>query len=539
VAEARKVSAQALRAMLLDEQELALLDVREERIFSESHLLFARSVPLSRLELRMARLVPRKATRIVLVDDADGLAERAAPLLAKAGYSNVGILDGGNAGWAGAGLELFSGVNVPSKAFGEFVEHESGTPSISAQELHDLMQSGTDMVVLDSRPYDEYSRVSIPTSVDVPGAELVLRVHDIAPRPETLVVVNCAGRTRSIIGAQSLINAGVPNKVVALRNGTMGWSLAGFTPDSGKDNRAPDVSHGGLAWAKSAAEGVAAKLDIRSIDAATLARFRADASRTLYLFDVRDPAEYAAGHVAGALSAPGGQLVQATDQYAGTLHARIVLVDDKQARAAMTASWLRQMGWRDVHVLIATGEERGYPASPILGAMPKESAVGAAALSDLLMRTDVTVIDLSLSRRYQETHIRGAWFAIRSRLRRAFDAIKPSGTVVLTSEDGVLAGLATAEARALTNSPVRWLDGGNAAWHAAGFPLTRDDVRMADEPVDAWLKPYERPDGVPQAMAEYLAWETDLLPRIARDGTARFGRFPVGWFELAGAAGQD
>src|ERR1700738_4458096 len=195
------LDARALRAMLVDGAELALLDVREERIFSESHLLFARSVPLSRLELRMARL----ATRIVLVDAADGLAERAADVLAEAGYTDLYILAGGIAAWEAAGYELFSGVNVPSKAFGEFVEHESHTPSISAQELHDLMQSGTDMVVLDSRPYDEYSKVSIPTSVDVPGAELVLRVHDIAPKPDTLVVVNCAGRTRSIIGAQSLI----------------------------------------------------------------------------------------------------------------------------------------------------------------------------------------------------------------------------------------------------------------------------------------------------------------------------------------------
>jgi rhodanese-related sulfurtransferase len=268
---AMKLGAQALRAMLLDGGELALIDVREERIFSESHLLFARSVPLSRIELRMVRLVPRRATRIVLVDDADGLSERAAKVLTAAGYSNVSILDGGNAAWEAAGFELFSGVNVPSKAFGELVEHENGTPSISAEELDALMRSGTDMVVLDSRPFDEYSRVSIPTGVNVPGAELVLRVHDMAPKPQTLVVVNCAGRTRSIIGAQSLINAGVPNKVVALRNGTMGWNLAGFTPDSGKDRRAPPVSHGALAWSKSAAEKVATKLDIRSIDEAALA----------------------------------------------------------------------------------------------------------------------------------------------------------------------------------------------------------------------------------------------------------------------------
>ena len=363
------VSARALRVMLLDGEELALLDVREERIFSESHLLFARSLPLSRLELRMARLIPRRTARIVLVDAADGLAERAARVLASASYSDLRILDGGIAAWAAAGFELFSGVNVPSKAFGELVEHERETPSISAQELDALMRSGTDMVVLDSRPFDEYSRVSIPTSVDVPGAELVLRVHDIAPKTETLVVVNCAGRTRSIIGAQSLINAGVPNKVVALRNGTMGWSLAGFKPDSGKNNRAPDVSDGGLAWAKSAAERVAGKLGIRSIDENTLASFRADATRTLYVFDVRDPAEYAAGHVAGALSAPGGQLVQATDQYAGTLHARIVLIDDKEARAVMTASWLRQMGWRDVFVLVAEagGAVLGYAYAGLEG----------------------------------------------------------------------------------------------------------------------------------------------------------------------------
>jgi rhodanese-related sulfurtransferase len=523
---ARALDARALRAMLVDGGELALLDVREERIFSESHLLFARSVPLSRLELRMARLVPRLTTRIVLVDAADGLAERAAGVLAQAGYTDLYVLSGGIAAWEAAGYELFSGVNVPSKAFGEFVEHESHTPSISAQELHDLMQAGTDMVVLDSRPYDEYSNVSIPTSVDVPGAELVLRVHDIAPKPETLVVVNCAGRTRSIIGAQSLINAGVPNKVVALRNGTMGWSLAGFTPDSGKNNRAPQVSHGALAWSKSAAESVARKLGIRSIDEAELARLRADATRTLYLFDVRDPDEYAAGHVAGALSAPGGQLVQATDQYAGTLHARVVLIDDKEVRAVMTASWLRQMGWTDVFVLVAAGGEQGIPDNVVLGTPATDAAIKASELDALLARNEVTVVDLSLSRHYAVTHIPGAWFAIRARLAQFIQKTPLRKNVVLTSEDGILAGLAVNEARMHTPLPIRYLVGGNSAWRAAGFPLTAENPLMADEPIDAWLKPYERADGVKQAMADYLAWETDLLPRIARDGCATFSRFP-------------
>jgi rhodanese-related sulfurtransferase len=523
----RPVKPHALKAMLADGQELALIDLREELIFSQGHLLFARSVPLSRLELTFARLVPRRGTRIVLCDDCDGLVERAADILRAAGYRDLGYLDGGVKAWADAGLVLFSGVNVPSKAFGEFVEHESGTPGIEAAELDRLIRADTDMVVLDSRPFDEYQRVSIPTAVNVPGAELVLRVRDLAPSPDTLVVVNCAGRTRSIIGAQSLIDAGVPNKVVALRNGTMGWSLAGLICDSGNTRRAPDASGAGLAWAKSAAAQVARRFGIARIDLATLARWRAESEhRTLYLFDVRDPAEYAAGHVAGAISAPGGQLVQATDQYVGTLGARIVLADDLEVRALMTASWLRQMGWKDVFVLAEAGRETGWPAPQVLGATPPlELRIDGAALAALLARDEATVVDLSLSRDYRKAHIAGAWFAIRARLAQALPRIALRGTLVLTSEDGVLARLAAPEAQAPVDAPVRYLDGGNAAWRAAGRPLTADNPRMADDAVDAWLKPYERPNDTTKAMSDYLSWEVDLLERIARDGSADFARF--------------
>jgi rhodanese-related sulfurtransferase len=523
----RRVTPAALKAMLLDGQEIALLDLREELLFSERHLLLARSLPLSRLELRMPRLVPRRATRIVLCDAADGLAERGAAILRQSGYTDVSILHGGIEAWAIAGFELFSGVNVPSKAFGEFVEHESGTPSISADELNTLMRGGADMVVLDSRPFDEFHRVSIPTGVNTPGAELVLRIKDLTPSPDTLIVVNCAGRTRSIIGAQSLINAGVPNKVVALRNGTMGWNLAGLACEHGQTRRGPSPSDKGVAWAKSAADGIARRVGLPRIDQATLDSFRAGAEqRTLYLFDVRDPTEYAAGHVAGAVSAPGGQLVQATDQYIGTLGARVVLVDDKEVRAIMTASWLRQMGWRDVYVFTGSGSETGWPEPPMLGEpRPREMTISPAELAGLLARNEATVIDLSISRTYLAAHIPGAWFAIRSRLARALAKIQIKGTLVLTSEDGRLAGLAAPEAAALTAHPVRILDGGNDAWKVAGHPLTQADPHMADDTVDAWLKPYERAGDVEKAMAEYLAWEIDLLPRIARDGTTNFVPF--------------
>ncbi|MBT3334314.1 MAG: thiosulfate sulfurtransferase, partial [Rhodospirillaceae bacterium] len=122
------VSANDLKAMLSDGDELALLDVREEGAHSQSHLFYTVPMPLSVLELLAQSLVPRFSTRMVLVDAGGGFAERAAAKLSAMGYSDVSCLQDGTAGWEAAGYVLFSGVHVPCKAFGEYVEHHYGTP---------------------------------------------------------------------------------------------------------------------------------------------------------------------------------------------------------------------------------------------------------------------------------------------------------------------------------------------------------------------------------------------------------------------------
>jgi len=523
------VSASEVRAMLKDGAEIALLDVREEGVFSDDgHPFFANSLPLSRLEIMIAPLVPRLATRIVVLDGGDdGLAERAAARLGQLGYRDVAVLAGGARAWAQAGGELFTGVNVPSKAFGELVEHRCGTPHIAAAELKRRVDAGEDVLIVDSRPMAEFRNMSIPGAFDCPGAELVYRVPDRVASPETLVVVNCAGRTRSIIGAQSLRNAGLPNPVVALENGTMGWELAGFQPNRGREDALPPPSPAGLATARRLADDVARRFAIERIGDAALARFRGEAeTRTLYLFDVRSPEEYRAGHLAGARSAPGGQLVQATDVYMATRGARVVLLDDDGVRAVMTASWLKQMGWQQVFVLegglagraLVAGEEpRAVPGLDRAAA----ATLSAAELNALLAGGDATLIDLAPSLAYEAGHIPGAWFAVRSRLPHSLAQVPRARVLVLTSPDGVLARLAAAELGATPFAEIRVLDGGTAAWRAAGLPLNKDREALADTPNDCWRRPYD-PYAGEGARERYLRWEVDLVHQIEREGDVGF-----------------
>jgi rhodanese-related sulfurtransferase len=524
----KRVGARALKAQLHDAGELALLDAREELRFGRRHLLMASCIPLSRLELLVDDLVPRRGARVVWCDDGEGLAARAAERMSALGYQDVAWLDGGIAAWEAAGFRIYSGVHVPSKAFAEVVEHEAGTPWISAHDLQALIDGKADIAIYDSRSYEEYHNNSIPTAISVPGAELVYRFADLMPSPDTTVIVNCGGRTRSIIGAQSLINAGVRNKVVSLKDGTMAWHLAGLEVVHGATRKPPEVSTRGLQSAGEAAVRVAARCGIARIDMATLQSWRAEAAqRSLYVLDVRSPEEYQAGHLRGTRNAPGGQLVQETDSHIATWGARVVLVDDNGVRATMTASWLKQMGWLDIAVLAAGPADGDWETGPhaprVLGVEAASApAIDAMDLRDRLAAGHVTVIDLNLSTRYALGHIPGAWFAIRSRLKAALAKLPSHQAMVLTSTDGRLAALAAAELQAVASVPVMTLGGGTQAWVQAGLPLETGATRMADEADDVFLSPRERGQNREDAMREYLTWEINLVNDMASDDDHRF-----------------
>jgi rhodanese-related sulfurtransferase len=476
------VDVATVREWLADGGEIAFLDVREEGQHGDGHPLLAVNLPYSRLELDIGRLVPRRSCRVVLVDDGDGVAEKAARRLAGLGCSDIHVLAGGAPAWSAAGWRLFPSSNVPSKAFAEIIEHECATPAISADELDRLRRAGRPVMVLDSRPLDEYARFHVPGAVPCPGAELVHRFADLVSSPDTLVVVSCAGRTRGIIGAQSLINAGVPNQVMSLAGGTQGWRLAGLDLDSGLGDGLRPVSSDAAEGARQRAAAVEARFGIRRIDHATLAGWRAEADRrTTHLIDVRTPEEFAAGHLPGSVSAPGGQLVQAIDRWVATRGARLVLADDTGTRAIMTAHWLQQMGW-DVQILdraltgaaLETGSAPPQPPAD-LPALPEIVPAEAAAS----LAGNVAAVSLEPSAAYRAGHPAGAVWATRARLDRLPEAVLGAARIVLFADDPLAARLAGVDLADLT--------GGGAcgrAWRRPGLaggrpPRGREPGRSA------------------------------------------------------------
>jgi rhodanese-related sulfurtransferase len=365
---APSVTPSQIRTALLLRDEIALLDLRHENAFATGHPLFAANMAADRIGLEAETRLPRKDVPIVVYDAGDGFVPLATERLKALGYTDVRHLDGGLQAWKMAGYELFQDVNSYAKAFGELVESRRHTPSLAADEVAGLIASDANVRILDVRRFDEYATMNIPGSISVPGAELVLRAGRAAPDPETTIIVNCAGRTRSIIGTQSLINAGVANKVRALRNGTIGWTLAEYDLEHGADRRGEiGVFEGG----KANARDVAYRAGVRHLGTEEAIALQAQTHRTLYRFDVRSEEEYTAGHIAGFRHYPGGQLVQEIDMAAPVRGARIVLTDNMAVRADMTASWLAQMGW-ETYVL-----DGGYDGALEVGppqVLPKPDA---------------------------------------------------------------------------------------------------------------------------------------------------------------------
>lgn len=505
--------------------DVALLDVREVAEYNLAHIAGSCSLPRRQIEFRVTGLVPWRGARVIVCDDDGARATLAAATLESMGYTDVSVLTGGLNRWVTEGHSTEWGVNVPSKDFGEKVLLQQEVPELEPDELAGWFAAGKRPILLDSRTPEEHHRMCIPGSRSMPGAELGLRIWDLAQDPDTPVVVHCAGRTRSIIGAGTLKRLGVPN-VYALKNGTMGWQLAGLELEHGSDRLdLPQITPEGQERAEAAARKVAEAEGVRFVDAATARDLLASADKqNVYAFDVRSREEYATGHIPGFAWAPGGQAVQATDNYVAVRAGTLLFACDGITRAAMTAAWFRQMDFPNVHVLEggtaawqAAGDELavGRPDEIPFGleaARERVRPVGPARLSAAIARDGLVVLHVGTSEEYSRAHTPGSHWLSRSWLEpRIKDYVpSPATPVALTCADGVNATLAAATLRDLGYENVTALDGGIDAWSRAGLEVETGLTGVADAPND--VLPVRRSYA---EMLNYLRWEEELGEKYA------------------------
>lgn len=503
-----------LQQWLFDGQEIALFDVREHGQYGEAHLFHGQNLPYSRLEIDVPRLAPNPRVRLVIYDqNGADVAPRAAARLDALGYQRVHVLQGGADGWQAAGLQLFAGVHVPSKAFGELVEEASHTPRISAEQLAKWQTAGGPLLVLDGRPFDEYQKMTIPGSICCPNGELGYRLPGLLSDDTTPIIVNCAGRTRSIIGAQTLIDLGVKNPVYALENGTQGWFLADLQLEHGSTRRYPEkIADADLDAQRNAARALAEKTGVETVTAGQVVEWAQDPARSLFLCDVRTAEEFAAGSLAGAQHTPGGQLIQSTDLYVGVRNARLVLVDADGIRAPIVAGWLRQLGHEAYVLAEGVDSDLALPALAPINA-PILPSISAMQLADGLKDAAIALVDLRPSSRFRQQHIDGARWSIRPLLAAALaDEARP---LVLLADSPEIAGLAALDLPEAQRSQARLLSGGPREWQAAGLPLREDACSLKDEQcIDFLFFTHDRHSGNKAAARQYLAWEIGLLGQM-------------------------
>ena len=518
------LSAPVVAEMLSDGHELALLDTRELADYVPEHLLRATPLPLDRLELEARALLPNPLVRVVVIGTNSETARQAGHLLRRGGYANVAILDGGIEAWRVADLPLHSGMGTFEKAFGEQVLHELDTPTITPHELAELRGTSRGAPLVDCRPREEFEAMRIPGAINAPGMALLPSVESLELADDMPIVVSCAGRTRSLVGAQTLIDAGIPNPVMALDNGVMGWRLAGRSIDTEPSEAAPTLEPSSSARRKALerANTLAKSRSIPAIDERTLTEWCSDTSQTTYLFDVRSPQAFEAGHRPEFLSAPGAQLLQELTGRVPVIGARFVLVDDDGFQAALTAHWLTRAGY-EAAVLTDGLKGQHLVDGPAEGRSLVEPAPTKAVSwhgVDAALAAGALLIDCGSSRAYRRGHIPGAQHCSRGAIADLV-LISPDKPLLFTSTDGGRARYAAADAVALGRSASHLL-GGNQAWMGGDRHLVTNDAVYLAEPRDVWKKPYEDSYDDTAAMTAYLEWEIALTETVSPEERSQF-----------------
>jgi rhodanese-related sulfurtransferase len=505
------ISVPELKTLLESTGLYAVIDVRDWGEFSLGQIPGASCIPRGSLEKYMAVLVPQKGVKTVLYCDTGQRSARAATTLETLGYTDVSILDGGLKSWQAAGGETIHGWSLRGKEYGERLQVEEQIPDLTAAELHTRLQQGEKFYIFDTRTEPEFQALHLPGAYCTPGGQLALMATDTVQDQNRPIIINCAGRTRSLLGAHLLRRMGFSN-VYALKGGTGAWRIAGHGNEleSGSGATLPPVSAAGQVACAQFAERVASEDGIPFLSPEEL-RARQEQGKLLYLLDVRQLDEYQAGHIPGALFCPGTQAALLVECLVGVKNATVVTMCDGRARAILVASLLKGAGYPQVSVLdggtkawvdqgfgLAAGAPQeidyGQPVwmARLLQGLPSgiepqelpipglaEASAQATFITPEVLQSKLVsserpaLLDVRSAGDFATAHIPGSRWLSQGNLDLQIEQVVPNKAtpLVLMCRRGKLSPLSVPTLKDMGYQQVAILQGGFAAWKAAQFPV--------------------------------------------------------------------
>ncbi len=283
--------------LALAPQGVLLLDPREPADFASGHLRGAVNVGLQGRFAEWAGAVLPADRDLVLVGD-PATASEAKTRLARVGYDRVaGQLDD-------PGALLTARPDL----------HEASS-RLTIEQLAELRGLEPELQVIDVRGPGETANGTMVGAREIPLAALTGSLAGLDP--DAAVVVYCASGYRSQIAASVLREAGFVD-VSDLLGGYAAWESAGLPATAGGNPTPPDVP------------------EVRPRAAQAMVAAGA------LLLDVREPAEWRAGHAPDAVLVPMAQVSARRDELAGT--ARVVVVCRSGGRSAAVTQSLRAWG---------------------------------------------------------------------------------------------------------------------------------------------------------------------------------------------------
>jgi len=501
------------------ERDWALFDIREQGEAHAGHIPTATFLPRRLIETRIGELVPDCATRIVIYDSGthptlgtDSRAELACEALRSCGYPNVTVLEGGFSAWTASGGQVSRGFNVPSKAFGEKVLVEDKVPTIKPEELELALRAELAPMVCDVRTEGEYRHHHLSGAVSTPGFDLAGHLPGFEEN-HPFVVINCAGRTRSIIATATARKLGC-DTARGLENGTMGWQIAGLSVTKDNSVAPAPVRHAKIIGR---AEELADAVGVERVSVTDLAE-AIETKASPYIFDLRSLAVFIEGHIPGAIAVPGGQLIQRTDDFAAVPGHRIVIIDNSCGQAPLAGYWLKRMGFPRVSYLVQGHTGWAQAGLPMQSGRRAEFADTAqddprivARHSEEMVLSNLEeshcILDVRTSREFAAAHMAGARWAPRGWLEHAAAPLLGHRTPLLVARDKRQALLAGAQLIKLGFPRVELVADGMVGWRAADGPVASGLDMATPYAPDLVEPPYAK--GTDE-MKAYIDWEIAL-----------------------------